>query len=174
MSSLYPCSDSVFLNGLVSKPSLSTGLKHRQPPGTTELRQKGASTSLRLFNLGQTATLVPHPYDKKLKMLENKACVFTYIPPDAIHAFKTVCVCVCVCVRTRACVCVRACIHLKIREQLCGTGSLFLGVPRIKCVSVGVHSRCLYWLSLLCSPQLTHFRLLQFQNFNNLNIQSFT
>ncbi len=111
MSSLYPCSDSVFLNGLVSKPSLSTGLKHRQPPGTTELRQKGASTSLRLFNLGQTATLVPHPYDKKLKMLENKACVFTYIPPDAIHAFKTVCVCVCVCVCAHARVCVRACVH---------------------------------------------------------------
>lgn len=93
MSSLYPCSDSVFLNGLLSKPSLSTGLKHRQPPGTTELRQKGASIGLRLFNLGQTATLVPHPYDKKLKMLENKVCVFTYISPDAIHAFKTVCVC---------------------------------------------------------------------------------
>lgn len=153
MSSLYPCSDSVFLNGLLSKPSLSTGLKHRQPPGTTELRQKGASIGLRLFNLGQTATLVPHPYDKKLKMLENKVCVFTYISPDAIHAFKTVCVCV---VRS----CVRA-HHLEIREQLCGTGSLFLGVPRIKCVSVGVHSRCLQWLSLLCSPQLTHFRLLQ-------------
>lgn len=58
---LYPCSDLVFLNGLVSKPRLSTGLKLQQPSGTMERTMKVLRRATDFFNLGQTATLVPHP-----------------------------------------------------------------------------------------------------------------
>lgn len=154
---LYPCSDLVFLNGLVSKPRLSTGLKLQQPSGTMERAMKVLWRATDFFNLGQTATLVPHPiWPKAGKQGVCFHLCITRCNSDLKKKKKKVCIW----------------IHLEIREQLCGTDSLFLGIPRIKCVSLGVHSGRLYRLTLLCSPQLTLKRTKEFQNFNNLNIHS--
>lgn len=100
----------VFLNGLVSKPSLSTGLKLRQPSGTMELSKKVLLRASDFSTWDKLQYLCHISYDKKL---ENKVWMFTYVSLDETHILKK---------KKITCICV----HLERRELL--HGSLLLGL----------------------------------------------